>query len=150
MVFVKGIRNSVAVLGLLAAPAIVTAQENVEGARPVSLGEAVHMAQMNSPITVSARNALRVGKLNQMNALGQYLPSISIGASAGNSAGASFFQGQFVPYQGNPWNYGRFYNAQLAPVRWRPALVQLSRGAGVAGRECRERRSSNGMSSRRR
>ncbi len=113
MVFVKGIRNSLAVIALLAAPAIVAAQENVEGARPVSLGEAVHMAQMNSPTTVSARNALRVGKLTELNALGQYLPSLQIGASGFNSAGASFFQGQFVPYQGNPWNYGRNYSANL-------------------------------------
>jgi outer membrane protein len=113
MVFFGLVRNRVAVLALLAAPAILAAQAGVEGARPLSLDEAVRMAQLNSPITVSARNALRVGKLTEMNALGQYLPSLNIGASAGNSAGASFFQGQFVPYQGNPWNYGRNYSASL-------------------------------------
>jgi outer membrane protein len=106
-------RNRFALLTLLVAPVVVAAQENVEGARPLSLSEAVRMAQLNSPITVSARNALRVGKLTELNALGQYLPSLQIGASGFNSAGASFFQGQFVPYQGNPWNYGRNYSASL-------------------------------------
>ena len=113
MVFVKGIRSRIAALAILAAPTIVAAQENVEGARPLSLNEAVRLAQMNSPTTVAARNALRVGKLTEMNAIGQYLPSLQVGASGFNSAGASFFQGQFVPYQGNPWNYGRSYTASL-------------------------------------
>jgi outer membrane protein len=106
-------RIRLAVLGLLSAPVLLTAQAGGEGARPLTLAEAVQLAQLNSPVTISARNALRTGKLTEMNALGQYLPAINIGASAGNSAGASFFQGQFVPYQGNPWNYGRFYQGSV-------------------------------------
>jgi outer membrane protein TolC len=106
-------RNSLAVLALLAAPTIVAAQENVDGARPVSLGEAVRLAQLNSPVTVSARNALRTGKLTELNALGQYLPSIRVSAGSNNTSGSSFFQGQFVPYTGPAWSYGKGYGASL-------------------------------------
>ena len=130
MVFSKGFRLGLAATAFLAAPAVAVAQSAADAARPVSLAEAVHMAQMNSPITVSARNALRVGKLTEMNAFGQYLPSLRVGTAVSNSAGASFFQGQFVPYQGNPWNYGKMIQRELVAVRRRPALVQLPRGAG--------------------
>ncbi len=98
------------------APSLVAAQQAAQadgGARPISLAEAVHAARMNSPLSASARNQLRVGKLQEMNALGQFLPNLSVGMNAGNTSGASFFQGQFVPYQGNPWNYGKFYQGRI-------------------------------------
>src|ERR1019366_3018524 len=106
-------RIRIAVLAFVAAPSILAAQEGNDSARPLSLDEAVRLAQLNSPITVGARNALRTGKLTEMYALGQYLPSIGVSAGGYNSAGASFFQGQFVPYQGNPWNYNKGYSASL-------------------------------------
>src|SRR5205807_4894556 len=106
-------RNRVAVLAMIAAPAFLAAQQGDDTARPVSLEEAVRLAQLNSPLTVGARNALRTGKLSELNALGQYLPSIGVGYSASNFSGGTFFQGEVVPYKGNPWNYGRGYNANL-------------------------------------
>ncbi|HEY4352548.1 MAG TPA: TolC family protein [Paraburkholderia sp.] len=109
-------RIRLATLALVSAPALAAAQQvsaGDGGARPISLAEAVQLAKLNSPISATARNQLRVGKLAEMNALGQYLPNIRVGASAGNSSGASFFQGQFVPYQGNPWNYGRQYGGSI-------------------------------------
>ena len=109
----RPLRKHLAVLALVAAPSILAAQEGNDSARPLSLDEAVRLAQLNSPITVGARNALRTGKLTEMYALGQYLPSIGVSAGGYNSAGASFFQGQFVPYQGNPWNYNKGYSASL-------------------------------------
>jgi outer membrane protein len=102
-----------AVFALLAAPALLPAQQGGDAARPISLDEAVRLAQQNSPITVSARNALRTGKLSELNALGQYLPNLSVNYGASNSSGAQFIQGELVPYKGNPWNYGRGYNASL-------------------------------------
>lgn len=106
-------RNHMAVLALVAAPSIVAAQEGSDLARPLSLDEAVRLAQLNSPVTVGARNALRTGKLTEMNALGQYLPSINISYGAGNQSGAQFIQGQLVPYNGNPWGYSKGYSANL-------------------------------------
>src|ERR1035437_3236715 len=106
-------RNRMAVLALLAAPALLAAQQGGDGARPITLDEAVRLAQMNSPLTVSARNALRTGKLTELNALGQYLPSVSVNYGASNSSGGQFIQGELVPYKGYPWNYGKGYNASL-------------------------------------
>ena len=73
----------------------------------------MRLAQLNAPATVSARNALRSGKLAELNALGQYLPNIGVTYNASNFAGGQFIQGQLVPYQGNPWNYGKGYGASL-------------------------------------
>jgi outer membrane protein len=109
----KVLRNRLAILSLICAPSFMAAQQGDDGARPISLEEAVRLAQLNSPTTVSARNALRTGKVNEMYAFGQYLPSVSVNAGGTNSSGASFFQGQIYPYTGNPWNYGKGYNASL-------------------------------------
>lgn len=106
-------RDRVFVLALLAAPALVAAQQAGDGARPISLEEAVRLAQLNSPITVTARNALRTGRLTEMNAIAQYLPSISVSSYAYNTAGATLFQGQVYPYTGPPWNFGDGVSANL-------------------------------------
>ena len=106
-------RNRMAVLALLAAPALLAAQQGGDGARPITLDEAVRLAQMNSPLTVSARNALRTGKLTELNALGQYLPSVSVNYGASNFSGGIYQQGQLLPYKGDPWNYGKGYSASL-------------------------------------
>jgi outer membrane protein len=47
------------------------------------------------------------------NALSQFLPSVGVSASAGNSNGATFFQGKLVPFQGDPWSYSKGYGANL-------------------------------------
>jgi outer membrane protein len=109
----KLFRYRAAIFALLAAPAIAAAQQAEDRARPVSLDDAVRLAQLNSPATVTARNALRTGKLTELNALGQYLPNIGVNYGASNFAGGQFIQGQLVPYQGNPWNYYKGYSASL-------------------------------------
>lgn len=106
-------RRYVVLFALLWAPAGLAAQRGNGDERPISLDEAVRLAQLNAPATVSARNALRSGRLAELNALGQYLPNIGVNYSASNFAGGQFIQGQLVPYQGNPWNYGKGYGASL-------------------------------------
>lgn len=105
-------------------------------ARPIALDEAVRLAQQNSPTTTQARNALRVGRLTVTNSLAQFLPNFGVNASAGNSNGATFIQGQLVPYQGDPWNYSKGYGANLmlfdGGQRWfnyRAAQANLNAGA---------------------
>lgn len=114
-------RIALAVLALVSAPALVAAQQGDE-ARPITLDEAVRLAQQNSPLTVTARNALRTGKVTVMNAIGQYLPSLNINSYAYNTAGATLFQGQVFPYTGPPWNFGDGLNASLLVIdggqRW--------------------------------
>lgn len=106
-------RNHTAVVAFLFAPALLAAQQGGDAARPLSLDEAVRLAQLNSPITVGARNALRTGKMNEMYALGQYLPSVSVNYGASNFSGGIYQQGQLLPYKGDPWNYGKGYNASI-------------------------------------
>jgi outer membrane protein len=105
-------RNAVAVVALVFVPAFLPAQ-NGDGARPISLDEAVRLAQQNSPLTVTAHNALRTGKLTELNALGQYLPNVNVSYGAQNFSGGTFIQGALSPYQGLPWNYGKGYSANL-------------------------------------
>ncbi len=105
-------RNAVAVLALVSAPTLLAAQQG-DAPRPITLDEAVRLAQMNSPLTVTARNALRTGRYVELNALGQFFPSLGISYGAQNFAGSQFIQGVLTPYQGNPWNYGKGYSANL-------------------------------------
>jgi outer membrane protein len=93
------------------APASAPAQD--AGPRAITLDEAVRLAQQNSPSTVQARNALRVGRINVANSLAQFLPNFGVGAGATNSSGGVFFQGKFQPYTGDPWNYNKGYSANL-------------------------------------
>jgi outer membrane protein len=100
-----------AVLAVLLASSTAFGQQPAP--RPISLDEAVRLAQHNSPTTTQARNALRVGRATVTNALSQFLPNLSVGASASNSNGITFFQGEVRPYIGDPWNYSKGYNAFL-------------------------------------
>ncbi len=109
----RRIRNHVAVVAFIFAPAFLPAQQGADGSRPVSLEEAVRLAQLNSPVTVGARNALRTGRLTQLNALGQYLPNLSVSYGASNFSGGIYQQGELLPYKGDPWNYGKGYNASI-------------------------------------
>jgi outer membrane protein len=105
-------RNAIAVVALAFVPMVLPAQ-NGDGARPISLDEAVRLAQQNSPLTVTAHNALRTGKLTELNALGQYLPNIGVNYGATNFSGGTFLQGVLLPYNSPPWNYGKGYSASL-------------------------------------
>jgi outer membrane protein len=42
-----------------------------------------------------------------------FLPSLDVSEGAGKSGGATFFQGQLVPYAGDPWHYGKGYSARM-------------------------------------
>jgi len=107
----RNFRLALFVFALL--PGLVSAQGGDDTARPIPLEEAVRLAVQNSPFTVQSRGALRVGGLTTTNALAQFLPFVGVRASANNSSSASFFQGQFVPYTGPPWNYSKGYGASL-------------------------------------
>jgi outer membrane protein len=87
------------------------AQDSSVEARPMPLNDAVRMAQRNAPSTTQARGASRVGRASVTNALAEFLPSLSMSTSASHSAGAQYFQGRLVPFQGDPWSYSKGYSA---------------------------------------
>jgi outer membrane protein len=104
-----GIRATL--LSLAFSPALAVAQPGTPAARPVTLDEAVGLAQRNSPAMTQARGSLRVGRMSVSNALSQFLPSFGVSAGARKSDGATFFQGKLVPYAGDPWSYSKGYGA---------------------------------------
>lgn len=100
-------------LGIVAlAPSIACAQGNA-GARPISLEEAVRLAQQNSPLTVQARNANRTSESAVRASLAQFLPTASFSYSGNQAGGTQFVQGTPVPTSGLPWSYSRSVSSNL-------------------------------------
>ena len=79
---------------LMAAPLRAQTSPGDDGARPVTLTEAVTLAQRNSPAVVQARGA--------------FFPNVNLTASSGRTAGTTInnFTGELTPLTGNPWSYG--------------------------------------------
>jgi outer membrane protein len=101
---------------LAAAPLVSSAQEGPgmrmtttvdDGARPVSLDEAVSAAQRNLPSTIQARGLERSAAAAMRAAKGALIPAINLSASTGRTAGTTInsFSGQLTPLSGNPWSY---------------------------------------------
>jgi outer membrane protein len=90
--------------------------------RDITLDEAVRLARRNSPAAVQALGSVRNGRAAMIGALSQYLPNLSMNAGMRKSSGATYFQGSFVPFQGDPWSQNRGYGASLmlfdAGQRW--------------------------------
>ena len=88
------------------APSLARAQGNA-GARPISLEEAVRLAQQNSPLTVQARNANRTSESAVRASLAQFLPTAAFSYTGNQAGGTQFVQGTPVPTTGLPWSYSR-------------------------------------------
>jgi outer membrane protein len=103
---------------LLIASAIPLAAQT--GPQAISLGDAVRLAQRNSPASVQALGNVRNSRAATTSALASFLPRLSMSAGVGKSDGAVFRQGAFDPYTG--WSQSRGYNAGVllfdAGQRW--------------------------------
>lgn len=117
------------VMGLATTPFVaavaqgsVRAQDSVSaGTKPVTLAEAIRLAQQNSPQSIAARGSVESGNVAVRSAYGAFLPSISANFGAGrqftgvgsltrvNSAGET------VTIAGDKWNYSNSlgFSAQL-------------------------------------
>jgi outer membrane protein TolC len=82
-------------------------------ARPVSLEEAVRLAQQNSPSTVQARGQVRSSDAATRSAYGAFMPSLNVSLGSNRQGGSTFFQGELVPFRGNPWNFSRGVSSNL-------------------------------------
>ncbi|MDQ6828316.1 MAG: TolC family protein [Gemmatimonadota bacterium] len=77
-------RRIVLLLAPALVPALLCAQEGTATpARPISLLEAVRLAQRNAPAEVQARNSIRSASASVKSAYAAFIPAVSIGASAG-------------------------------------------------------------------
>ena len=113
-------RNRLLVLTAAAAlPAVAAAQQPVapsvptDGARPISLDDAVRLAQQNAPASVQARGALRSNAAQVRRNYATFLPTVNFNTSYGRSEGATYFQGELVPLRGDPWSFRNGVSANL-------------------------------------
>jgi outer membrane protein len=125
---------------LLAAVLPVTASAQILGgaqARPITLAEAITLAQRNSPQTIAARNAIRQTDVAVRTALAQFLPSINASMGASHSGGKELLLGELVPRRGVPWSFSRGLNAQLElfDAGRRLYTVQAARANAFAAEE---------------
>lgn len=82
-------------------------------ARPISLDEAVRLAQQNAPGTTQARGQLRSADAAIRSAYGAYIPTLNLSYGSNRQGGETFFQGKLVPFTGDPWNFSRGLTTNL-------------------------------------
>ena len=92
---------------MMAAPLGAQGLANEDGARPVSLREAIELAARNSPAAVSARGLDRNAAAARRQAMGSYVPNVNLSAGTGRTQGTTInnFNGQLTSLSGNPWSY---------------------------------------------
>src|SRR6266487_3790667 len=100
---------------LVFCPSLSAAQAALDtGATPMTLTEAVRLAQQNAPATVQARGVIQTSALSVKQAYTAFLPSVNVSAGTSNQRGDRFdTQGRLVPFVGNPTNYSTGMNASL-------------------------------------
>lgn len=100
---------------ILSSPSISAAQAPLDtAATPITLTEAVRLAQQNAPATVRARGVIQTSALSVKQAYSAFLPTVNVSAGTSNQRGDRFdTQGNLVPFTGNPTNYSTGMNASL-------------------------------------
>jgi outer membrane protein len=82
--------------------------------RPISLAEAVQLAQRNAPQAVQARGQVRTTSSAQRSAFGAFLPTLSLSASNSKRQGDQLGpQGTILPFTGAPWSYTNGLSASM-------------------------------------
>jgi outer membrane protein len=127
---------------LLAAllPVTAAAQTGGASARPITLAEAIRLAQQNSPTTTSARGTVNANEATVRTRWSALLPTLSTSAGGTRSGGRTFFQGELVPYRGDPWSFSRSISSNLTLFDAGDRLFNLRAArANVASAEASER-----------
>ncbi|HYN80333.1 MAG TPA: TolC family protein [Gemmatimonadaceae bacterium] len=109
----KSIRSALS--ALVFSPVISAAQATLDTtATPISLAEAIRLAQQNAPATVQARGSIQTSEFSVKQAYSAFLPSINLSAGTSRQKGDRFdTQGNLVPFTGNPASYSTGMNASL-------------------------------------
>ena len=103
------------IVSLVLLPTIAAAQGTPDtSATPITLAEAVRLAQQNSPATVQARGTIQTSSASVKQAYSAFLPSFNVSAGTSHQSGDRFdTQGNLVPFIGNPTSYSTGLNANL-------------------------------------
>ena len=83
------------------------------GARPISLPEAVRLAQQNAPAAVQARGQLRATDAAIRTAYGSYLPSLNLNLGGTEQLGQAVNPNGSLIAIRNPWNFSRGVSTNL-------------------------------------
>lgn len=122
-------------------PSALAAQVSADSvARPISLDEAVRLAQRNAPSAVQAAGALRTNAAAVRTAYMAFIPSVSVSTGASKQNGDRFdSQGQLVPFTGAAWQYSSGLSANLQLFDGGNRFFELrSAKANVAAAEANE------------
>lgn len=92
---------------MLLLPSALAAQAGADSvARPISLDDAVRLAQRNAPSAVQASGATRTNAAAVRSAYMSFIPTLSFSSGASKQNGDRFdSQGQLVPFTGAAWQY---------------------------------------------
>ena len=103
---------SAALLSIVSSAA--AAQSIDTTATPITLGEAIKLAQQNSVTSVQARGTIRTSEAAVKQSYAAFLPSFSVSANRQNQSGDRFdTQGNLVPFTGQPTNYSTGLSSSL-------------------------------------
>jgi outer membrane protein len=97
-------------------PSALAAQAGADSvaARPISLDEAVRLAQRNAPSAVQAAGAIRSNAAAVRTAYLAFIPSVNLSTGASKQGGDRFnSQGELVPFTGADWQYSSGLSANL-------------------------------------
>lgn len=101
----------------MAAPLGAQVATGDEGARQVTLQEAIDLAMRNSPAAVQAIGLDRNANAGRRQAVFAYVPTVNLSAGTGRTQGTTInnFNGQLTSLSGNPWSYsnGLTLNVEL-------------------------------------
>lgn len=100
---------------ILLFPTALAAQAGADSvARPISLDDAVRLAQRNAPSAVQAAGAIRTNSAAIRTAYLAFIPSLSLSSGASKQNGDRFdSQGQLVPFTGASWQYNSGLSANV-------------------------------------
>ena len=97
---------------LLVAP--LAAQSPADSLHPISLQEAVTLAQRNNPSAVTARGQTRAAQSSVRSAYGAFIPSLSASVQQSQQSGQRFDNIRNEVVQSNqPWNYSAGLSSSL-------------------------------------
>jgi outer membrane protein len=83
-------------------------------ATPITLTDAIRLAQQNSVTTVQARGTIRTSEAAVKQSYAAFLPSFSVSAGRQKQSGDRFdTQGNLVPFTGQPTNYSTGLQSSL-------------------------------------
>lgn len=104
----------ISAVSLFLIPGALAAQTVDTTATPISLTEAIRLAQQNSVTSVQARGSVRTSDAAVKQSYAAFLPTFSVSAGTNHQSGDRFdTQGNLVPFTGNPTNYSTGLSSSL-------------------------------------